>query len=185
MIPPAWRMQTIRPYPCSLPDWTTVPHCAAWIGVPLATARSSPAWRCPGRDSPNRPVSVAPLTGETIRPEVQPPADVVGGGAVGAGVVCFGAGVACFDGTGALDCGADPPEPDPESADPEPADPDEPDDADDPGDAPPSLSSDDTAPVPSSDAGPADPLRSTTRRTEARGAAAAGRAAAPRDPGAS
>ena len=156
-----------------------MPHCAAWMGVPLATARSSPAWRCPGRDSPKRPVSVAPLTGETIRPEVQPPADVVGAGAVGAGVLCFGAGAARFDGAGALDCGADPPEPDPDSAEPDPDDPD------DPGDEPPSPSPDDTAPVPSSDAGPADPLRSTTRRTEARGAAAADRAEAPREPGAS
>src|SRR6476620_2271453 len=138
-------MQTIRPWACAAPDCTTVPHCAAWIGVPLATARSSPACRCPGRDSPKRPVSVGPLTGETIRPEVQPPADVVGAGAVGAGVVRLGAGVARFDGAGALDSGADPPEPEPDSAGPEP---DDPDDSGVPGDEP---APDDTAPVPSSE----------------------------------
>src|SRR4051812_50144679 len=78
-------MHTIRPYPCSDPDSTTVPHCAAWIGVPLATARSSPACVWPGRLSPKRPVSVAPCTGVTIRPDVQPPATAGAGVGVEAG----------------------------------------------------------------------------------------------------
>jgi hypothetical protein len=76
-----------------------VPHCAAWIGVPLATARSSPACVWPGRASPKPPVTVAPSTGVTIRPSVQPPAGGAPADGAGAGGgVADGAGVAAgFD----------------------------------------------------------------------------------------
>src|SRR3954454_6969909 len=59
-------------------------------------ARSSPACLWPGRDSPKRPVSVAPETGATIRPSVHPPA----AGAEGAGVL-EGPGV--LEGAGLLE----------------------------------------------------------------------------------
>src|SRR5919199_450875 len=111
-------MQTIRPYPCSEPDCTTVPHCAAWIGVPVGAAMSSPLWRCPGRCSPNALVTV-PLTGAWIVPLVHPPAVVVGGGAgaaEGAGVgAAFAAGAGVDFAAGAEGAAAplDPAEPGP------------------------------------------------------------------------
>src|SRR5919199_2778160 len=121
-------MQTIRPYPCSEPDCTTVPHCAAWIGVPVGAAMSSPLWRCPGRCSPNGLVTV-PLTGAWIVPLVHPPAVVVGGGAGLAEGVCFGAGFAAGAGAGADGAAAplEPVEPEPlVSTEPEPLESTEP-----------------------------------------------------------
>jgi hypothetical protein len=77
-------MQTMLPYPLSTPAWVTVPHWAARTGVPVGAAMSSPAWRWPGRLSPNVPVTV-PLTGVWMAPEPQPvPVCATGVAATGA-----------------------------------------------------------------------------------------------------
>src|SRR4051794_40752776 len=72
----------------------TVPHWAARTGVPEGAEMSSPAWRWPGRLSPNWPVT-GPLTGVAIAPEPQPPAVETGAETGrGAGVVVVGAAAA-------------------------------------------------------------------------------------------
>src|SRR4051795_132202 len=62
------------------------------MGVPLGTARSTPACRWPGRDSPKLPVWIAPVTGCVNRPEPHEPPPDEGAGADTGWAVAFGAG---------------------------------------------------------------------------------------------
>src|SRR3954468_4672968 len=62
------------------------------MGVPLGTARSTPACRWPGRDSPKPPVWIAPVTGWVDRREPHEPPPDEGAGADTGWPVALGAG---------------------------------------------------------------------------------------------